>query len=101
MTQAEPARRSIGIVGGGAAGVLAARALARACTMSLDRSEPGGFLDWLKLRRPLDRDWGAQDFAPRMAYGDYLAEALAELVKGPACLRLLLDHAVSARFHQG
>lgn len=133
MTQAEPESLAIGVIGGGASGVLAARALARACpgarlhlidpqpgrgvayggrepahllntraiNMSLDKAEPRGFLDWLARRRPLGRDWDAQDFVPRMVYGDYLAEALAELVKGPACLRLILDQAVRARFHQG
>lgn len=130
MTQVEPDRLRIGIVGGGAAGVLAARAIARACphaqlalidpqpgrgvayggrepahllntraaNMSLDRAEPGGFLDWLQARRPHDRDWDGQDFAPRMVFGDYLAGALAELVEGPARLDLIHDRAVRARF---
>jgi uncharacterized NAD(P)/FAD-binding protein YdhS len=129
MTQAEPDSLAIGIIGGGASGVLAARALARTCpgarlhlidaepgrgvayggrepahllntraiNMSLDKAEPRGFLDWLARRRPLGRDWDAQDFVPRMVFGDYLAEALAELVGGPACLRLILDQAVGVR----
>lgn len=133
MTQAEPDRLRIGIIGGGAAGVLAARAIARACpkaqlalidpqpgrgvayggrepahllntraaNMSLDRAEPQGFLDWLAQRRPHDRDWDAGDFAPRMVFGDYLAEALAGLVEGPARLELIRDQAVRAAFEQG
>lgn len=134
MTQAEadPDRLSIGIVGGGAAGVLAARALARACpsahlalvdpqpgrglayggkepahllntraaNMSLDRSRPDHFLEWLDEHRPQGRDWGRQDFVPRMVYGDYLEANLQALVR-TGRVELVRERAVGARFDGG
>jgi uncharacterized NAD(P)/FAD-binding protein YdhS len=50
-----------------------------AAEMSLDERSPGGFVDWLNKRRPRERGWTAEDFAPRTHFGDYLEERLRNL----------------------
>jgi uncharacterized NAD(P)/FAD-binding protein YdhS len=48
----------------------------RACNMSAN-GDSGDFLRWLQRERPLRGvNWGAEDFAPRRYYGEYLQSQL-------------------------
>jgi uncharacterized NAD(P)/FAD-binding protein YdhS len=72
----------------------------RAGNMSAFPDRPDHFLRWL-LDRSDDPALGRMSFAPRMAYGAYLRDLVAETVAGEATGRLVLTaaDAVSVRRH--
>jgi uncharacterized NAD(P)/FAD-binding protein YdhS len=55
----------------------------RACNMSVN-DDPADFVDWLRsARRRRPFNWGAEDFAPRQYFGEYLRARLEKLRSAP------------------
>lgn len=53
----------------------------RAMDMSGLHAEPDHFARWLATHRPEGKDWHPHDFAPRMIFGLYLRDLLADAVR--------------------